>query len=328
MIKRIIPLLLIIPLTLISCSKSESPTESSKDNNTTLNNQVSLGTPPMDRLSFTNSTITTTSYLELGNLLFFKDSNNNDKISTMESMKNSIINQASIIESYNYPINSIISINNDIYFSSHTDYSIYKLDYQKSEISQISTTGGNSLTTNNELIFFIHPQTSNLYSLNPNTKESKLLVSDKCGKYIINNNIILFQNISDKNKLYSISIDGSNLQQLTDTGVDSFSPYGNTEILFINTEDNNNLYSLNSIDLKTKRLANINGVNLCVSNEIIYFQDETSKNLISLKIDSTTKEQTFNTIFDQFINNYYISNNKIFAEFASSPKQTYILSLD
>lgn len=328
MLKKILSILLVLPLTFISCSKNDESTDSKNENNNTLNNQVLLGTTPAKTLSFSNTTTTAAPYLERGTLLFFRDFNNNDKLSAIESIKNSTMNSSSIIETYEYPINSLVNINDDIYFSSHSDYSIYKLNYQKSEISLISTIGGNDLTTNNELIFFIDPKTNNLQSLNPSTKETKLIISDKCGKYVLNNNIILFQNISDNNKLYSINIDGSNLQKLTDVGVDSFSPYGNTEILFINTEDNNNLYSLNAIDLKSKKLATMNGTNLTIHNEIIYFQDHISNNLMSLKIDSATKEQTFNTIYNEFINNYYITNNKIFIEFSSLPQKTYILSLE
>ncbi|WP_341274113.1 DUF5050 domain-containing protein, partial [Clostridium beijerinckii] len=55
-----------------------------------------------------------------------------------------------------------------------------------------------------------------MYKYNTSTSEHSLVCPDSVGSFIINGDFIVYQNLSDNSKLYSIKTDGSNRQKLTD----------------------------------------------------------------------------------------------------------------
>ena len=69
----------------------------------------------------------------MGQLLFFSDSNNNNKLSvTSSSLSANYIQDENIHDIYDYSVESMTSIDNIIYFTNTSDNnSLYKLDYER-----------------------------------------------------------------------------------------------------------------------------------------------------------------------------------------------------
>ena len=156
---------------------------------------------------------------------------------------------------------------------------------------------------------------------------SQLITTDTVGKYLLNGDFILYQNISDNSTLYSIKKDGTQRKKLTDYSVDSFAPFEN-QLLIINSSDNNNLYVLDPSTDESKRLALMNGENLKVYNNKLYFINLNKSNaLYTLTVNLQKSEVSASSILAEGINDYYPTDAGIFVEKRINVNNTYIIPL-
>ena len=139
-----------------------------------------------------------------------------------------------------------------------------------------------------------------------------LVCADSVGSFIVSGDFIIYQNLSDNSKLYSIKTDGTNKQKLTDYTANSFVVFDG-QLLFFNSSDNNNLYSIDPSTLKCKRLYIMNGFQLKIINKSLYFiNGDDSNNLYSLSVDLAKSTATYKSEISEGINEYYLTAAGIF----------------
>lgn len=321
MLKRLISILLISAFLLVGCAKSTNNTESQNKQTTTdpkteqsLNN---ITTPQKTNVDTTtllldSEDISYTEFLQSNSFLFFIDTNS--KLSVVEDTINTpYILEEQVSETFDYSVGSITSINNDIFFSNlRENNALYKLNYTKKEITKILSGNFQNISSyKNSIIFINKNKGSNLSYLDIKNSKIISISSDKCGKYLINGDYIIYQNLSDNSSLYSIKIDGSEKTKLIPFPTDSFVTYENN-ILNINGE-NNALYIYNPIAKTNKKLGNINGTNLKSYNDKIFYIDLSNSNhLCQLEIDDMLESYTSNKFIADTVNDYFPTENGIF----------------
>lgn len=317
-----------------SCSKSEE-----KENKT--NTQTESYTPKVENISYASSQSQTSSkltlsddniyyskFLTLGKLLFYSDNDNNNKLSIVEdySLYNYLDSNSST-SVLDYSIESISSIDSNIYFSNVSDgNSLYRFDYVKNQVDKIMDGSFRNIISNAENIFYINNINSSLCSINPNTKEHNMITNDKCGNFVLNGNNILYQNLSDNSSLYSINIDGTNRNKLTSAPVDSFSAYNNC-IYYISSIDNK-LYKLDLSLKTTTKMGNIKGSNLKIFNQKLYYIDFNTNKLNSISLNNFDKDPSYQTISKDMINDYFINSEGIFIYKPSNINKTHFISFN
>lgn len=317
-----------------SCSKSEE-----KENKT--NTQTESYTPKVENISYASSQSQTSSkltlsddniyyskFLTLGKLLFYSDNDNNNKLSIVEdySLYNYLDSNSST-SVLDYSIESISSIDSNIYFSNVSDgNSLYRFDYVKNQVDKIMDGSFRNIISNAENIFYINNINSSLCSINPNTKEHNMITNDKCGNFVLNGNNILYQNLSDNSSLYSINIDGTNRNKLTSAPVDSFSAYNNY-IYYISSIDNK-LYKLDLSLKTTTKMGNIKGSNLKIFNQKLYYIDFNTNKLNSISLNNFDKDPSYQTISKDMINDYFINSEGIFIYKPSNINKTHFISFN
>ncbi|MGL5085494.1 MAG: DUF5050 domain-containing protein [Clostridium sp.] len=312
---------------LISCSNSNKT--ATKDNFVGINNtQLPNTTPPEPSILISEKTTQYSPYQSLGNLIFFPDKENNNRLSSIYKQdKSGYIEQSSIKDIFNYQAESIAIINETIYFSNGSDSnSLYSLDYQRNETKKINNNYAFNLTSNLDTLYYINKNDKNkLYFYNTTNLKSSTLTSDNVGKFIINGDYILYQNLSDKANLYSIKLDGSKRTKLTDNSVNSFTTYKN-EIIYINSDDNNTLYRLNPTTNTSTRLNLVHGENLKVFDDKLFIIDsDNSNNLSSVTIDFEKNTATTTQLISGTINNFFPSGDGVFLEKSPDVNKSYIL---
>ncbi|MEG1392707.1 MAG: protein translocase subunit SecD [Christensenellaceae bacterium] len=127
--------LLLFSFLLIGCNNTKNVT-----NTDTL---VGINKPTITNISkpsliLDSNSISTSPYIYLGNLVFFPDKENNNRLSTIETLTSSgYIQQSNIKDIFQYSTESIATINNTVYFSNGSDgNSLYSLDYEGNEIKK------------------------------------------------------------------------------------------------------------------------------------------------------------------------------------------------
>lgn len=327
MLKKVFPILLCSVL-LMGCSKDiqeevkSSPPNQSSSTSSSLSKTYSIKDILInDEVSYSSK------YSFSGDLIAFSDPNNNNKLSISNLNEfDSFIPKDSIKESYDYSITNTVNVDNSIYFTSTTlnNSGIYKLDYEKDSIDRISDYIPINLTYQNGYIYFINSVDKFIYSLDIKTNIIELLSNNKAGNFLVSNNFIIYKNLSDNSKLYALKTDKTHNVKLTDTSVDSFIAL-NKEILFFDSSNNN---TLSSLDLTTEKLTkynNVVGQNLKTDSTNIYFISTESPNKL-YTLDRT--ELTSQILTDDFINDYYPVDNKVFLELAISLDKIYILNIN
>lgn len=325
--KKLSFILLLSLALFIGCNNNKEITTNSK---LEPNNKVSTPstTPPTPKLIITDNTISYSPYLPVGNVIFFPDKENNNRLSTIRDPDSSgYIKQSDINDIFEYPVESLATINNIIYFSNGSDgNTLYSLDYQRNQSKKLNNNYIFNLTANVNTLFYINKNDKDkLYSFNVVDSTSSILTNDSLGKFIINGDYILYQNLSDGANLYSVKLDGSNRMKLTDVSVDSFVTYKN-EILFINSDDNNTLYRLNPTTLKITRLNIVQGENLKSHDSNLFIVDTSnSNNLSSLTIDFDNNTASTSKLTNDTINDYFPTSKGIFIEKSPNINKSYIL---
>lgn len=321
MLRRIISTLLVSTLLLVGCSEA-NPTEelenaqnkTEQETNRTLNDTAVK--PPTTNKSTTlilnNEDISYTNFLQTDTFLYFVDTNN--KLSVIEEpIDTPYILEEQVSETLNYSVGNITSINNEIFFTDIADGdSLYKLNYEKKEATKISSGSFFNISSYKNNIIFINKNKGwNLSYLDMKTLKIVPITSDRCGKYLINGDNIIYQNLSDNSYLYSIRIDGSQKTKLTSLPVDSFVSYKNS-ILNLSGE-NNSLYIYDPITKTNKNITNINGANLkSYDGNLFYIGLSNSNHLFELTIDDTLESSTSTKLVSDMINDYFPTKNGIF----------------
>ncbi|MCF0146934.1 MAG: DUF5050 domain-containing protein [Clostridium sp.] len=329
MLKKFILPIIASSLLLVSCTtESNDVIEEKKQTNLTTSYKQNIITDK--KIAFLGKSYFNNKYVFLGNLLFFPNPSNNERLSAAELSEGSTnITDDSIIDSFDYNVNSIVTDDTSIYFSStSTDKGIFKLDYQKKEITNIINDSAIEMLYYEDKIYYISSIDNNIYTYSIKEKERKLLSSSKASNLIINNNSIFYKNLSDKAKLYCLATDGSSNFEVMDSPIDSF-VINNDEILFSNSKDNNYLYSINPSNSETKKILDIKASNLKQNDNKIYFiSNEDPNSLYELTQNNESNNFEATKIFSYFINDYYTSENMLFIEAAHSLDNINILSIN
>ena len=262
--------------------------------------------------------------------LVFPNWDDNNKLSIInEPYPKDVINTSNVVDFYDYPINSLAVVSNIAYFADgNNNNGLSSIDLSNRAYTPIlnNVKASNIIAVNNVLYFIDLKNGNKLHAFDTINNEDKIISTDNTGNYLVDENMILYENKSDKSTLYKINIDGTEKQKLTNFSVNSFAPYSG-DILAINSSDENNLYSINLTDLSTKRLAVMNGEELKVYNGKLYFIDvNNSRHLSTMTVQagSDTPDVSFNDISDYSVNEYYPTDKGIFAQRGVNVNNSYI----
>ncbi|MBA2907422.1 DUF5050 domain-containing protein [Clostridium saccharobutylicum] len=280
--------------------------------------------------SLKDSAIYTSLFQINGSSLFFPNWDDNNNLSVLkEPYPNNVINTSNVSDFFNYPVSSLVIINNVAYFSDGNNNSTLSSIDTTSRAYKPNLASGkvtNMITVNN-IIYFVDQNDGNkLHAFDTTNNSDKIISFDNVGNYLVDEDTILYENKSDKSTLYKINADGTQKQKLSNFSVNSFAPYSG-QILAINSSDDNNLYSINLTDLSTKRLAIMNGEDMKIFNGTIYFINVTNnRHLSKMTVDLTqsTPSVNFSDISDYEVNEYYPTSKGIFARKGVNVNNGYI----
>ncbi|GAB6168559.1 hypothetical protein JCM1393_10190 [Clostridium carnis] len=324
MLKKILPIILMSLSLLVGCSKDDKVINETNNISNSQNTKL-LATPPKSSIVLSNKTSVRNKYLPIGTLVFFPDKENNNRLSVASiPTDTNVINQSMIKDFFEYPVESLATIGNYIYFSNSLDNnSLYKLDYQSKKITKLNNNYTSDIIANENTIFYINKSDGDkLYSYDIKNNTSKLLSSDKCGSFLLNGNTIFYQNLSDNSKIYSLSITTNEKTKITDSSANSFVIYKN-QLLYFNSQDNNSLYAVNFPLLESKRIDALNGENLKTFDDKLFFiNKEKGNTLFSLSL-SQDRAEISELVFDS-INDYYPTTSGIFLEKSIDINKNYI----
>jgi len=327
MFKKVFSILLFSSLLLVGCNNDVK--EEVIEDSSTKSNKVSISsskTYSINDISINDNITYQNKYSFFGNLIALPDSNNNNKLSISNLTDyNSFINEDSLIQFYDYSALNTINVDNIIYFSSNTpnNSGIFKLNYEKNSIDKISDYIPLNLVYQNGYLYFINSTDRFIYSLNLKDNKIGLLSNNKASNLLVTNNFIIYKNLDDNSNLYALKTDKTHNVKLTDVSIDSFIAYKN-EILFFDSSNGNILSSLNLANETITRYSNIVGQNLKSSANNIYFIGYEDPNKLYI-LDRD--ELTYTLITNDFINDYYPVDDKIFLEMAVSLDKVYILDI-
>ncbi|NLZ34129.1 MAG: DUF5050 domain-containing protein [Clostridiales bacterium] len=337
MFKKVLSILLISSLFLTGCTKgteednSDIPTPNNQDAKNKISSNIKSKEITYKNIIISGETLTLNKFLYLGNLLFFANPKDGDKLTLAEIPNtNTYIKEDYIKNSYDYSINYLTSINNIIYFSStsQNNRGLYTFNYEKDAITKLNDDITINLISNENYLYYINSSDKLIYSYNTKSKEKKLLSNNKAGKFIFNNNFIFYQNLNDNSKLYALKSDGTANIKLTDVSVDSFITYNNG-LLFFDSSNDNILCFLDLTQNKITKHSYIKGENLKQYNDNIYYINKESPNsLNSLNISDNEDKFEANLILSDYVNDYFITNGKIFIDKASNLNGIQVLNIE
>lgn len=326
MIKKFIITVIASLFIFVGCStKNNEATEEKKQNK--LSTSYKDNTITDKKIAFLGKSYSNSKYAFLGNLLFFPNPNNNDILSVSDIAEDATyIDTTSIIDNFNYNTNAIATDGNNIFFSSiSTEKGLYKLDYQKKEITNLTPDSALEIVYYDNNLYYISSNDKYIYSYSIKDKEKKLLSSSKSSNLLINNHSIYYKNLSDNSKLYCLTTNNNNNFRIIDSSVDSFLIH-NDEILFSNSNDNNYLYSLNPSTFESKKILDIGVSKLKQDDNKMYSINSEDPNfLYELILNNETNKFEAKEIFPHFTNDYYTSEKGLFIEAAHSLDNINIL---
>lgn len=325
-------LLLITTLVISGCS--------SKISNTVAAPKTYSSSPSTDSSTvFTpfvlgDTTIYSSPFVINGKSLAFPNWGDNNKISIInEPYPKSLIETKDVVDYYNYSTDTLALINNILYFANGSDQNhLSSINLADKSTTKINDHNAHDIIPSGDNLFYLsvlddHKNQNRLYSYNTVTNDNQLIITDTVGRYLLNGDFILYQNINDNSTLYSIKKDGTQRKKLTDYSVDSFAPFAN-QLLIINSSDNNNLYVLDPSTDVSKRLALMNGENLKVYKTKLYFINLNKANgLYTLTVDLQKSIVSASSILAEGINDYYPTDAGIFVQKQINVNNTYIIPL-
>lgn len=344
--KVLLSLWLVLCTSLLGCGAKQATSQNDQSQTTAAQKQITVNSSAtsggstdsnLDKESFKNgyipftlkdSAIYTSLFQVNGKSMVFSNWDDNNNLSIIkEPYPKDVVNTSNVTDFYNYPVNSLVVINNIAYFSDADNKSILaSIDLSNRAYKPNLTSGevSNIIGVNN-VVYFIDPSDGNkLHGFNTTNNVDTIISNDNVGNYLVDESTILYENKSDKSTLYAINVDGTQKQKLTNFSVNSFAPYSG-QILAINSSDNNNLYSINLTDLSIKRLAIMNGEDMKIFNGTIYFINVTNnRHLSKMTVDLTIPKVSFTDISDYEVNEYYPTSKGIFARKGVNVNNGYI----
>lgn len=317
MIKKLFLTYLICISTLFGCTTNKKTVDedinaTTKDNanisTNNANNEILLGNSFSEsNLTLTTNSIIPSKFLNLNNMIFFSNSTINGEFSSVTYNDiNSLISLESVNVLSEHTVQSLTSIGDIIYFINTSDNnSIYKYDSNKNILSKELEGNFHEITSIGTNLIVINKSNNNsLLCIDTLTNTKYTLTSDKCGKYIINGDYILYQNQTDNCKLYSIKIDGTERNRVINSAIDSFVIYNNN-ILFISALDND-LYSFNIKTKNSNKLLKLAATDLKSLDNDLFFIDSTNSNrLCSISVDSSLDNLEVVWLTNDMVNEHY-----------------------
>lgn len=332
----LLSLLIATALTITSCTNSSSKSDSNSSNEISSSSNSSTSSNNLiEPLVLNDKTTYSSPFAVNGNSLIFSNWDDNNKLSIVnDPIPKDMLSNKSVSDFFNYSGETFVIVNNTIYFGDgNSANNLASINISDKTYTKINNSNAHNITSMEDKIFYLDiPDNYNhqgkLYAYDTKTKSSKVMIPDIVGRYIINNNFILYQNISDGSKLYKIKIDGTGKEKLTDFSVDSFAPYS-SQLLISNSDDNNNLYKLDPSTKETKRVAVMKITNLKVFNNNLYFiSGEDANCLYKLNVDINKPEATSTKLLADSINDFYPTDKGIFVQKGINVNNPYIVGLD
>lgn len=322
----ILTLLILSSLLLFGCGQKDNKKASYSSNTISSSN---ASNKDFTLFTLTDTTLYTTPFVSSINSTIFPNWSDNNKISIIKDpLPKDIIKTSDILDFFDYSTSSLATKGDEVYFADASSSNcLASVNLVDKTYKKLSTSPVEDIIINDNEILYRNQNTKNIYSYDLSSNNSKLVIQNKVGKYIVNGDFILYENQSDSSKLYKVKIDGEQNESLTNFSVNSFAPYEN-QILAINSSDNNNLYLINPSDLKSTRISLMNGEDLKVFDNKLYFVNLDDNNyLYSLKIDLNTSAVSFDPVLKEGINEFYPTSNGIFVQKRINVNNTYIIPL-
>lgn len=321
-----IAFLLLVSFSTVGCTTSQAIDK--KPNSSITYNGSEEQAEKEEAFILTNQTSNHSPFIIQNETLYYSNWNENNKISqTKLPQSSSKLLSKDILNQYNFSTESLALIGNILYFADGSkNNSLTSLNLLDNKSMQLNSNSVHTLSQVDSILYYINLKDQKLYSYNTETSKGGAISLDKVGKYILNNNTILYQNLDDNSKLYKINLDGSSRKALTEFPVESFTVFED-EIIVSNSMDHNYIYSVSSINLETKRISltpafNIKGLN----NKIYFLSGENSSHLKELTIKSPTEEPTVSTKINININDYFLSDSGIFFRKSTDVNTPYYLN--
>lgn len=349
--KTLVTSMLILSFMLTGCGASGSKTSEQKENSSegVTATSGSVGTDAgnangstayLDKNNFkdkytpfsiTDESAYTNLFVSNGTSVVFPNWDDNNNISIInEPLKEGAIDTPSVNDFITYPSYSLTVINNVVYFADGSNKNaLASVDLETKAYTPIIVDSNvNNIIGNKNVVYFINSKhNNNLQAYDTVDKSYSTVCFDNVGTYFVNGEFILYQNKSDKCRLYKINIDGTGKEQLTDFSVDSFANL-NGKIIAINSSDNNNLYSIDLTNLDAKRLAVMNGENLKDAGGKLYFIDvNNNRHLSTMEIDMSGElpNVTFSDISKNSVNDYYATDKGVFIQKSTDVNNGFVL---
>lgn len=322
MFKRLSIIIISLNFILVSCSSDNNSDEVQQKSETKITTSFKENIDNSKKIIFSGKTLSINKYASLGNLLFFSDINNNNKLSVVTLPNtSSIIESNLIIDSFDFNLVSLATDENYIYFSSNSpEKGFYRLSYEKREITKLNTDFPVGLIYENERLYYINSNDNKLYYYNIKDNKTYLLSNSSTKSFILNNNSIFYINYNDGSKLYCLKTDGSSNFNITDIPVESFVIYDD-QILFSNSNDNNYIYSLDINSFQIKKVLNLSASSLKQNSNNIYFiNNEDPNSLYKLLPNKGDSNYEYTKVFSDYVNEYFITDSGIFIETANNLK--------
>lgn len=326
----LITLMLGCSLLFTACGeKSETPTEVS----TTPSVKVSPN-EVITPLVLGDKTICPSSFIKTNENLIFSNWEDNDKISIINgTLPNNLIKSDTVSDFFNYYSNTFTIVNDIIYFADRSNANnLSSLKIIDKTYTKLNNSSAHNITSSESKIFYIDipdksSNTRRLYSYDINTKQTSLIIKDNVGKYTLNGNFILYQNLDDGSKLYKTKLDGTETEKISDFSVESFTAHSN-ELLVVNSDDNNSLYLIDPSNYDSKRLAIMNISNLKSNeNQLYCINNNDSNYLYSLTVNIDTSEVSSKLLLSDYINDYFLTDNEIFVQKAININNAYVIPI-
>jgi hypothetical protein len=330
----LISLVIATSVIVVGCASKNSVSSSNPSNQ--ISSSKSSDTSSKDFLEplvLNDKTTYPSPFVVNGTSLIFSNWDDNNKLSIVnDPIPQNVILNKSVSDFYNNSAETFTIVNNNIYFGDGSNSNnLSSVNIADKTSTKLNNSNAHSITSSDNTIFYLDiPDNYNhqgkLYSYDITTKSSKVVTPDIVGRYIINNNFILYQNVSDGSKLYKIKSDGTQKEQLTKFSVDSFAPYS-SQLLVVNSDDNNNLYSLDLSTDDPKRIAIMKITNLKVFNNTLYFISGDDANcLYKLNVDIKKPEATSTKLLADSINDFYPTDKGIFVQKGININNPYIVN--
>lgn len=331
----ILYLLLISTLTITGCSSTDTKDKTAISKTPTISSTSNNSTTTYTPFILTDTTIYPSPFILNGTSLVFSNWEENNRISFLnDPFPKNMISKSNVNDFVNYYASTLTLVNNLIYFGDESsNHSLASINLTDKSYKKINNRNVHNITSSGKQLFYLDiPDNTNhqakLYSYDTETGIEKLLCNDSIGKYLINGNFILYQNISDGGKLYKITIDGQNNEKLTNFSVDSFAPYS-SELLVINSDDNNTLYSVDTSTYEAKRLSLINAKDLkVIDNQLFFINLGDSNWLYKLTVNIESSEIKTVPIVSSSVNDFYLVGNYLFYQKGTNVNNPYFITIN